>query len=216
MASDARFEWIGGRLALDFVNTVTWRPPPEALENERLRQYDDLVAWAREAGLLSADRARSLAGAAAAAPAAARRALVQARDARALLHAVFAPVARGERPETGLLDALDARVRGAWRAARVVERGREFHRQWAATPDDLRQIMRPVLVDAGDLLTSDRLSILRTCANERCGWLFLDTSRNGFRRWCDMRACGSRAKARRHYQRVRASRGAHEEPARTG
>lgn len=40
---------------------------------------------------------------------------------------------------------------------------------------------------------------IRTCDN--CGWLFLDRSRNGSRRWCDMTVCGNRQKARRHYRR---------------
>ena len=44
---------------------------------------------------------------------------------------------------------------------------------------------------------------VRRCANPECGWLFLDDSRAGKRRWCSMLACGNRAKARRHYHRSR-------------
>lgn len=40
---------------------------------------------------------------------------------------------------------------------------------------------------------------IRECAHERCILTFLDTSQNGRRRWCDMSACGNRAKAARHY-----------------
>ena len=50
-----RFEWVGGRPALDFTNTVTWAP--SGLENERLDEYADLVDWAQEAGALSEGRA---------------------------------------------------------------------------------------------------------------------------------------------------------------
>ena len=74
---------------------------------------------------------------------------------------------------------------------------------WAAgapgTP--LRRPLWPVLWSAADLLTSDRLARVRSCGDPRCGWLFLDTSRNRSRRWCDMADCGNRAKARRHYAR---------------
>ena len=42
---------------------------------------------------------------------------------------------------------------------------------------------------------------VRRCANPECGWLFLDDSRAGKRRWCSMSSCGNRAKARRHYHR---------------
>jgi len=52
-----------------------------------------------------------------------------------------------------------------------------------------------------DLLTSDRLSAVRECAADDCAWLFLDESRNRSRRWCDMKVCGNRQKARLHYHR---------------
>jgi predicted RNA-binding Zn ribbon-like protein len=42
---------------------------------------------------------------------------------------------------------------------------------------------------------------LRHCLNDQCGWLFMDDSKNGSRRWCSMRSCGNRAKAQRHYLR---------------
>jgi predicted RNA-binding Zn ribbon-like protein len=52
-------------------------------------------------------------------------------------------------------------------------------------------------------MASDRRRRVRLCANAQCLWLFLDQSKGGTRRWCDMAACGNRAKARRHYQRMR-------------
>ena len=57
--------------------------------------------------------------------------------------------------------------------------------------------------NAGDLLAGPRLDRVRCCANPECGWLFLDDSRAGKRRWCSMQSCGNRAKARRHYHRSR-------------
>jgi predicted RNA-binding Zn ribbon-like protein len=50
---------------------------------------------------------------------------------------------------------------------------------------------------ASDLLTSDALARVRQCADGSCAWLFLDTTRNRTRRWCDMKACGNRNKVRR-------------------
>jgi predicted RNA-binding Zn ribbon-like protein len=54
---------------------------------------------------------------------------------------------------------------------------------------------------AARLLTSAEVARVRTCANEDWGWLFVDRSRRGNRRWCDMGECGSRDKARRYYVR---------------
>ncbi|MEP6693569.1 MAG: CGNR zinc finger domain-containing protein [Chloroflexota bacterium] len=42
---------------------------------------------------------------------------------------------------------------------------------------------------------------LRACGNRRCGWLFIDRSANGRRRWCDPKACGNRMKVRRYRAR---------------
>lgn len=44
---------------------------------------------------------------------------------------------------------------------------------------------------------------IRSCAHDACVLHFLDTSRNGTRRWCSMATCGNRAKASRHYARTK-------------
>jgi predicted RNA-binding Zn ribbon-like protein len=54
---------------------------------------------------------------------------------------------------------------------------------------------------ACDLMTSGMLDRLRACGSETCRWLFLDTSKNHTRRWCDMKICGNRMKARRFHAR---------------
>jgi predicted RNA-binding Zn ribbon-like protein len=59
-----------------------------------------------------------------------------------------------------------------------------------------------------DLLRNADVSRLRLCplADGGCGWLFLDRSRNGSRRWCSMDDCGTHAKSRRLTERRRAKR----------
>jgi predicted RNA-binding Zn ribbon-like protein len=47
-------------------------------------------------------------------------------------------------------------------------------------------------------LIGDEPPRLHACASDTCRWLFLDTSKNRTRRWCDMKICGNRAKARRY------------------
>ncbi|HEY6056808.1 MAG TPA: CGNR zinc finger domain-containing protein [Candidatus Limnocylindrales bacterium] len=46
---------------------------------------------------------------------------------------------------------------------------------------------------------------LRLCGNPLCRLVFLDSSRNGSRRWCDTTGCGNRARVRR-YRRGNAGR----------
>jgi predicted RNA-binding Zn ribbon-like protein len=67
----------------------------------------------------------------------------------------------------------------------------------------LRQVLWPVIRSAADLVTSPDISQIRECGAPDCNWLFLDRSRSGRRRWCDMSTCGNRAKARRYYSRHR-------------
>jgi predicted RNA-binding Zn ribbon-like protein len=62
-------------------------------------------------------------------------------------------------------------------------------------------MLAPIVRAAAELLTSDDRARIRECGSETCFWLFMDHSKNGTRRWCDMKVCGNREKARRHYRR---------------
>lgn len=61
-----------------------------------------------------------------------------------------------------------------------------------------------ILLDAVDATTSGAWARIRTCAAPGCAGVFLDTSRSGTRRWCDMARCGNRTKVRAHRARTRA------------
>ncbi|MCF2532337.1 CGNR zinc finger domain-containing protein [Yinghuangia soli] len=54
-----------------------------------------------------------------------------------------------------------------------------------------------------ELVQSAEPGRIRNCAAPECTLWFLDTSKNGRRRWCSMAQCGNRAKARTHYARGR-------------
>jgi len=58
--------------------------------------------------------------------------------------------------------------------------------------------MIPIVDSAADVLVNGELGRVRECADARCHRVFLDTTKNGLRRWCDMGTCGNRAKAARH------------------
>ena len=74
---------------------------------------------------------------------------------------------------------------------------------WDIAGDKMRLdwILNPIIRSAFEILTSDELRKVKTCADSACGWLFLDFSRNQSSRWCDMKDCGNRAKATRFYQK---------------
>jgi predicted RNA-binding Zn ribbon-like protein len=77
---------------------------------------------------------------------------------------------------------------------------------WAVKRIDVSAagLLAPVLWSAADLLTHVDRRRVRRCANDQCLWVFVDESKAGTRRWCDMAACGNRAKSRRHYLKTKA------------
>jgi predicted RNA-binding Zn ribbon-like protein len=195
---------VAGALGLDFLNTVEWRGDPDAL-SERLTSYAEFVIWCEKAGLLDAAQARELIAQAKQHPRAAAQVL---RGAIALREAAAAVAVS---PGSG---AAVARLNVCLSDARFelhVERGADGHLRDAGRPigDRLRRPLDLVAREIVAALTSERLRNLRTCCNERCGWIFIDSSRNGARRWCQMATCGNRTKARAHYARHKRNPAAH-------
>lgn len=188
-------------VCLDFANTVDRRPTEAPID--RLSGYADLAVWAARAGLVSAREARVLAERARRQPAATADVMRRAARLREAIYRVISAVAARRPPRPADLEVINAAVAGAHAGSRIVLRGAGFARQWAGDRWALDRMLWPVAQSVGDLLTSAGLIAVRECAAPDCGRLFVDTSRNRTRRWCDMRACGNRAKLRRFYARRR-------------
>jgi predicted RNA-binding Zn ribbon-like protein len=201
----------GGRLCLDFANTVDWHAGVRHGQ-EYLTTYAELVAWGRHAGSVAEGEARALLETAASQPEQAQAALDQAIALREVIYRIFSALAHDRPADAGDLAALNAALAGAY--ARLRLRAGEPRFSWAWEPDGpaLDRMLWPVVRSAAELLASDELGRVRECAGDSCGWLFLDTSKNRSRRWCDMAGCGNRAKARRHYARGRRSTGPDTQP----
>ncbi len=199
-AGDVRL--VGERLCLDFCNTVDSHH--RAQPKEYLKTYADLLDWSRHSGALTAPEARALTGIAADQAEIAAGGLTRARSLRALLFRIFAAAAAGQPVLPADLAALNALLTETPARAAITATGRGFGWLWAGPDEAPERMLWPVIWSAAELLTSPDLSRVRECAGEGCSWLFLDTSRNGTRRWCSMLDCGNRAKVRRHYNRSRA------------
>ncbi len=199
-----RFELTGGALCLDFANTVDRRltPAPE----DHVRGWDDLVAWAEQSALLSKGEAGRLRGRDRPGPAEGARLLEKARTLREALFAIFSAVAAGRAAPGEALSALNTALPEALARLSLAPAGRAYSWRWVEKGSAAGRILPPVIDSAAELLTSPALTRVRECQSDTCAWLFLDTSRNRTRRWCDMTVCGNRAKARRHYQRARNDR----------
>jgi len=197
------FDLTGGLLCLDFANTVEDRT--ELHPQELLVSFKDLVSWSRKSQVLTEQEGRELSEKAAQHPSEATRVLQRAVEVREAIFRLFKAVAEDESPEEGDLVTLSAMVAEAQKHAQLVPGGDGFHWEWACKPDDLDCMLWPVVRSAADLLTSDELDTVRVCASDSCNWLFIDTSKNHSRRWCNMKSCGNREKARRFYTRKKGS-----------
>jgi predicted RNA-binding Zn ribbon-like protein len=182
---------VGGDLALDLANTLEGRGAPETLVD-----YPEFAAWAALVGAIG--DSRRLTAIAAEHPAAADRALDDARRLRTAVDDVFRPLAEhGAPPPADALDGLVAFAAEAATRARLVPDDGGFELAWE--DDDLRRPLWPIAIAAVDLLRTGPLDRLKTCAN--CPWLFIDHSRNRSRRWCTMDECGVHHKMRAYRAR---------------
>jgi predicted RNA-binding Zn ribbon-like protein len=199
------FELSGGHPALDLANTLDERG--SARPQERLVDYEALLGFAAQSGVLEAARVPGLAREAARRPAAARACLRRVRALREVLFEVFSAAAAGSPlPEAGL-SALNAALARSISGLRLAGGRQRAAWTFETQPGALDPMLGPIVKAAADLLVCDQLCRVRQCPGPDCRWLFLDESRNGSRRWCDMTVCGNRVKVGRHRARQAGSRG---------
>jgi len=203
-----RFDLEGGTVALDFVNTVSGMRR-SANPRDRLLGYEDLVYWAEQVGLIDGAQASALYQRADREPDRAARAHAAAIRYREALHDVVLAAVDGQPTPPAALEVVNDWIAEAMAARRFRPVGPG--RFEATLPDDgdLLAFLRPVAMDAADLLADEvstgHVGVCEEREVGRCAWLFLDTSRNHSRRYCSMQDCGNRAKQRRHYRRHRSA-----------
>lgn len=179
------FQFIGGCLALDFVNTVGNRLG-EARDYFSTPQ--EVVRWAgMPSGLPGLGLLRIR-----------RSDMASIRRRREYLYELFLGFARGTKWKgPRVLTGLNLDIRELWSKKSLRHQGARV--EWAFQGSDAEQLAHALVSDAADLLSSGRCELIRQCQDSSCGWLYIDRSRERNRRWCSMRDCGNRAKARRFY-----------------
>ena len=200
-APDAHFRFVGGDPSIDFINTADWTD--RGLESDRFTRYERLVEWARGAGVVSVSEGRRLIQLAGVHPRRAAAAYEAAIAARAVFREVFVSQVEG-RPRPRALEQFNALL-GAAAARLELARGDggRLERRWIGFGETAECILWPVTWSASELLASADAAKLRICGGRDCGWLYVDRSRNGLRRWCEMSVCGTVEKNRRRADRPR-------------
>lgn len=205
--TEAPLKYVAGDPSVDLVNTVDWTSAGPT--NERLTSYERLVRWAEGAGLVSNAEARGLRRGAAGSPDRAEATLEEALRLRDLLQRLYRSIAESKE-DPAAWEELNRELAAALPRLRLQPRsprrkaGPLAHWVWGGAVTDPESILPRVFWAASELLRSPDVHRLEICDGPDCGWMYVDRSRNGLRRWCEMETCGTEAKTRRRRERRRA------------
>lgn len=168
------FRPVGGRIVLDFLNTADWSADGQ-VAHEKLQTVADVNRWTDALGIgqiWAGNRDGNLPG------------LIALRAE--LRNMVLTTTGLGAEAPENHLSATSVRWSLPLRPFRIGD----------------YQLEQLITVSAMAVLSDPReYQRIKMCPGADCGWLFVDETRNGRRKWCAMETCGNRAKARRHYQR---------------
>jgi predicted RNA-binding Zn ribbon-like protein len=190
VSGEAWWYWLGGRPALDLVNTLRerWRRRVETLVTP-----DDLGLWLLRAGVVAEPLP------------VAPEVLDEARALREAIDACVSALVHDAAPPAGAVDQIDRWLVHAGTRPQLAlgADGRPALGERAAA-DSPRRALGAIALDAARMLGApDERARVRICASDTCSARFYDRSPAGRRRWCSMRTCGNEAKARRHRDRAR-------------
>ena len=199
---DVAFLFEGGSIALDFVNT---RRMHRGRMVDGLQRANGLRDWLNEAGLgspalseLSTD------------PPAMRLLLSEAMRLRDEILYGIASMKSGEPLPRTTLHTLNRVLRVSHTTPSVERSEQGLNLVMRETGSNLLTSLAPVALSAAELFTAHRADRLRQCDADTCVLWFLDTSKNGRRRWCSMARCGNRTKVKRHWEKQQAAPSVHE------
>lgn len=191
----AATQFFGGRVCLDFANSLDWRTSDAP--QELIPDYAALLTWSRNRGTLSAAAAAALG---------ARRdelaAAILVEEAHALRTEIWQIAEALLQGASVPLAPLNRRLATVPAQPRLITDGRHYLHDLPGTR--LEEALWPVLWSLTALLASEDAGRLGCCQADGCGWFFVDESPNRTRIWCSSEVCGNRERARRAYAKRRA------------
>jgi len=191
----------GGKLCLDFTNTFTGRNSKK--QKEWLNDFFDLILWGRHVGIVEEKTAQKLSIKSTQQPYKAKKIYKKSIKLRETLYRIFSSIATKGKAPNHDLSIFNHYLADSMGKSCLKSLQDGFTWSFYSEINSMDFILNPIIKSAADFLVSSDLKWLKKCANDRCGWLFIDMSRNNSRRWCNMKVCGNRAKAHRYYQRKR-------------
>jgi predicted RNA-binding Zn ribbon-like protein len=192
----APHDFVGGHRVLDFVNTVTGR---DQTPRDWVPDYAAYLGWLKSSSAFPTLDLNALARRAGIDPVAAKRALKDTKRFREASFSIFSAFASHDAVDPEQVDIVERRWRRAANSRRLVAAATQLEFAYHSDVAGLDLPTHLIAVDAVALLEVLPSKRLRMCAGSNCSWLFIDHSKAGRRKWCDMATCGNVAKARRFY-----------------
>jgi predicted RNA-binding Zn ribbon-like protein len=190
-----------GHPALEFTNTIHYHASEHP--GETLFRYEDLLSWTKKVGLLHREKIEILASKATSQPDEAAAVFGKSLQLREALYRIFVATTKGKSPADEDMTIFNAVLAHLTNGAQVVHHAGEFEWRWKFDEEALDVPLYVIALSAVNLMTSEYRQWVGQCADEDgCGWLFVDTSKNHSRRWCNINDCGNRAKQRRFQKRA--------------
>jgi predicted RNA-binding Zn ribbon-like protein len=189
-------QFFGGRVCLDFANTVDWRTSDAP--QELVPDYTALLSWSKARRTLAAAAIARLQMRGARNISAAAAVMRQAHALRAEIWKIAEALRCGDRVQ---LEALNRSLAALPAQPRLIRDGDSYvHDVPGAAPEE---VLWPILWSLTALLSSNDAGRLGCCQAQGCGWFFVDESPNHSRLWCSSEVCGNRERARRAYAKRR-------------
>ena len=189
-------------LCLAFANTLSWRGSPAP--SESLGGIDDLLEWLTGTAKIPPQAIEAVGKRLRRQSSEAATLFSEAIELREAIYRMFSALAASEPVGERDLVLLNRALAEAPERETLARADNGY--AWAVNRIDMTApgLLAPVLWSAADLVTHAEHRRVRRCANDACLWLFVDESKAGTRRWCDMSSCGNRAKSRRQYLKAKA------------
>jgi predicted RNA-binding Zn ribbon-like protein len=192
------FKLFAGHPALELVNTLDMRFSADP--QELLPTYADLLRLAAQLRLLPPEQARKLGRTVRENDG--QRVLASAVELREALAEVLYPWVDGDTPADAQVEILEKHFHAAALHRSLGSGDERLVWSWSGFEQQAELPLWKLAQSASDLLVSEDAKRVKGCGDPTCRWLFLDLSKNHTRRWCDMKTCCNRMKARRHQARL--------------
>lgn len=190
-------------LCCNFVNTVSsW---VDAERYDYLQSYGDFIDWCLKVNIADVKQLEALRTVSTQQPQEAGNALTRIKEIRFILHRLIAAVAKGLEdeihhflPTYNLLLRVDAAP-----GEQLLYSDGKFSISQLNKAGDLTAPVWLAVASLSTLLVDNDLARIKECP--KCGWVFLDETKNGKRIWCNPRYCGSSDKMMRYNKKKKGS-----------